>query len=80
MLEKYAFPGALIIGTDSHTVNGGGLCSLAIGCVGGADAADVMAGLPWEVRYPRIIGVKLTGSMSGWTAPQGRDHQVGPTS
>ena len=69
VLEKYAFPGALIIGTDSHTVNGGGLCSLAIG-VGGADAADVMAGLPWEVRYPRIIGVKLTGSMNGWTAPK----------
>ncbi|CAI8039947.1 Aconitate hydratase, mitochondrial [Geodia barretti] len=69
VLEKYAFPGSLIIGTDSHTVNGGGLGSLAIG-VGGADAADVMAGLPWEVRYPRIIGVKLTGSMSGWTAPK----------
>ena len=69
VLEKYAFPGALILGTDSHTVNGGGLCSLAIG-VGGADAADVMAGLSWEVRYPRIIGVKLTGSMSGWTAPK----------
>ena len=69
VLEKYAFPGSLIIGTDSHTVNGGGLCSLAIG-VGGADAADVMAGLPWEVRYPRIIGVKLTGSMNGWTAPK----------
>ena len=69
VLEKYAYPGALIIGTDSHTVNGGGLGSLAIG-VGGADAADVMAGLPWEVRYPRIIGVKLTGSMSGWTAPK----------
>ena len=69
VLEKYAFPGALILGTDSHTVNGGGLCSLAIG-VGGADAADVMAGLSWEVRYPRIIGVKLTGSMNGWTAPK----------
>ena len=69
VLEKYAFPGALIIGTDSHTVNGGGLCSLAIG-VGGADAADVMAGLPWEVRYPQIIGVKLTGAMNGWTAPK----------
>ncbi len=69
VLEKYAFPGSLIIGTDSHTVNGGGLGSLAIG-VGGADAADVMAGLPWEVRYPRIIGVKLTGAMSGWTAPK----------
>ena len=69
VLEKYAFPGSLIIGTDSHTVNGGGLGSLAIG-VGGADAADVMAGLPWEVRYPRIIGVKLTGQMSGWTAPK----------
>ena len=69
VLEKYAYPGALIIGTDSHTVNGGGLGSLAIG-VGGADAADVMAGLPWEVRYPRIIGVKLTGAMNGWTAPK----------
>ena len=69
VLEKYAYPGALIIGTDSHTVNGGGLGSLAIG-VGGADAADVMAGLPWEVRYPQIIGVKLTGAMSGWTAPK----------
>ena len=69
VLEKYAFPGSLIIGTDSHTVNGGGLGSLAIG-VGGADAADVMAGLPWEVRYPQIIGVKLTGAMNGWTAPK----------
>ena len=69
VLENYAFPGALIIGTDSHTVNGGGLGSLAIG-VGGADAADVMAGLPWEVKYPTLIGVHLTGEMSGWTAPK----------
>ena len=69
VLENYAFPGALIIGTDSHTVNGGGLGSLAIG-VGGADAADVMAGLAWEVKYPTLIGVHLTGEMSGWTAPK----------
>ena len=67
-LENYAFPGCLVIGTDSHTPNAGGLGSLAIG-VGGADAADVMAGLPWEVKYPTLIGVHLTGEMSGWTAP-----------
>ena len=67
VLENYAFPGALIIGTDSHTPNGGGLGMLAIG-VGGADAADVMAGLPWEVKSPKLIGVKLTGSLSGWTS------------
>ncbi|HCL25447.1 MAG TPA: aconitate hydratase, partial [Dehalococcoidia bacterium] len=69
VLENYAFPGCLVIGTDSHTPNAGGLGSLAIG-VGGADAADVMAGLPWEVKYPTLIGVHLTGEMSGWTAPK----------
>ncbi len=69
VLENYAFPGGLIIGTDSHTPNSGGLGMLAIG-VGGADAADVMVGLPWEVRYPTRIGVRLTGEMSGWTAPK----------
>lgn len=69
VLEKYAFPGALIIGTDSHTPNGGGLGMLAIG-VGGADAAEVMAGLVWEVLHPKVIGVKLTGSLRGWTAPK----------
>ena len=69
VLENYAFPGGLIIGTDSHTPNAGGLGMLAIG-VGGADAADVMAGLAWEVRYPTLIGVHLTGEMSGWTAPK----------
>ena len=69
VLEKYAYPGGLIIGTDSHTPNAGGLGMLAIG-VGGADAADVMAGLPWEVKYPTLIGVHLTGEISGWTAPK----------
>jgi aconitate hydratase len=68
-LENYAFPGQLMIGTDSHTPNGGGLGSLSVG-VGGADAVEVMAGLPWEVLYPRFIGVYLTGEMSGWTAPK----------
>ena len=68
-LENYAFPGALIIGTDSHTPNAGGLGSCAVG-VGGADAVEVMAGLPWEVLYPKYIGVHLTGEMSGWTAPK----------
>ena len=66
-LEQYAFPGGLIIGTDSHTPNGGGLGMLAIG-VGGADAADVMAGLPWEVKCPNLIGVRLTGTLSGCTS------------
>ena len=66
-LEQYAFPGGLLIGTDSHTPNGGGLGMLAIG-VGGADAADVMAGLPWEVKCPQLIGVLLTGSLNGWTS------------
>ena len=68
-LENYAFPGALIIGTDSHTPNGGGLGSCAVG-VGGADAVEVMAGLPWEVLYPKHIGVRLTGELSGWTSPK----------
>ncbi|MCD4769008.1 MAG: aconitate hydratase, partial [Bacteroidales bacterium] len=69
ILEKYAFPGSMIIGTDSHTVNAGGLGMIAIG-VGGADAVDVMAGMPWELKMPEIIGVKLTGKMNGWTAPK----------
>ena len=68
VLENYAFPGGLMIGTDSHTPNAGGLGMLAIG-VGGADAVDVMVGLPWEVKYPTRIGVRLTGEISGWTAP-----------
>ena len=68
-LENYAFPGELMIGTDSHTPMGGGLGACAVG-VGGADAVEVMAGLPWEVLYPRLIGVYLTGEMSGWTAPK----------
>ncbi len=69
VLENYAFPGEIIIGTDSHTPNAGGLGACAVG-VGGADAVEVMAGLPWEVLYPRYIGVHLTGKMSGWTAPK----------
>ena len=69
VLENYAFPGGLIIGTDSHTPNGGGLGMLAIG-VGGADAGEVMAGLPWEVLHPKLIGVKLTGKLNGWTSPK----------
>ena len=69
LLENYAFPGGLMIGTDSHTVNAGGLGMVAIG-VGGADACDVMAGLPWELKFPKLIGVKLTGKLSGWTAPK----------
>lgn len=70
VLENYAFPGGLMIGTDSHTPNAGGLGMAAIG-VGGADAVDVMASLPWELKAPKVIGVKLTGKMSGWTAPKG---------
>ena len=69
ILENYAFPGGLIIGTDSHTPNAGGLGMLAIG-VGGADAVDVMVDLPWETLQPRIIGVRLTGELNGWTAPK----------
>jgi aconitate hydratase len=69
VLENYAFPGGMMIGTDSHTVNAGGLGMVAIG-VGGADACDVMAGLPWELKMPKIIGVKLTGKLNGWTSPK----------
>jgi aconitate hydratase len=69
VLENYAFPGGLIIGTDSHTPNGGGLGMLAIG-VGGADAGEVMAGLPWEVLHPKLIGIHLTGKLSGWASPK----------
>jgi len=69
VLENYAFPGGLMIGTDSHTPNAGGLGMLAIG-VGGADAVDVMADMPWELKFPKIIGVKLTGKLSGWTSPK----------
>ena len=67
VLENYAFPGGMMIGTDSHTVNAGGLGMVAIG-VGGADAVDVMAGMPWELKFPKIIGVKLTGELNGWTS------------
>ena len=67
ILENYAFPGGMMIGTDSHTVNAGGLGMVAIG-VGGADAVDVMAGMHWELKFPKLIGVKLTGKMSGWTS------------
>ncbi|KAK4990811.1 Aconitate hydratase mitochondrial [Elasticomyces elasticus] len=69
ILENYAFPGALMIGTDSHTPNAGGLGMAAIG-VGGADAVDVMANLPWELKAPKVIGVRLTGELSGWTSPK----------
>ena len=69
VLENYAFPGGLMIGTDSHTPNAGGLGMCAIG-VGGADAVDVMANLPWELKAPKILGVRLTGELSGWTAPK----------
>ena len=69
LLENYAFPGGLLIGTDSHTPNAAGLGMAAIG-VGGADAVDVMANLPWELKAPKVIGVKLTGALSGWTTPK----------
>ena len=69
VLENYAFPGGMMIGTDSHTVNAGGLGMVAIG-VGGADAVDVMAGMAWELKFPKLIGVKLIGTISGWTAPR----------
>ncbi len=69
VLENYAFPGGMMIGTDSHTVNAGGLGMVAIG-VGGADAVDVMAGMPWELKNPKLIGVKLTGKLSGWSSPK----------
>ncbi len=69
VLENYAFPGGMMVGTDSHTPNAGGLGMIAIG-VGGADAVDVMAGLPWELKMPKLIGVKLTGKLSGWASPK----------
>ena len=69
VLENYAFPGGMMIGTDSHTVNAGGLGMVAIG-VGGADAVDVMAGMAWELKFPKLIGIKLTGKLSGWTSPK----------
>lgn len=69
VLENYAFPGGLMIGTDSHTPNAGGLGMAAIG-VGGADAVDVMADIPWELKAPKVIGVHLTGKLSGWTSPK----------
>lgn len=69
VLENYAFPGGMMIGTDSHTVNAGGLGMIAVG-VGGADAVDVMAGMAWELKFPKLIGVKLTGKLNGWTAPK----------
>lgn len=69
ILENYAYPGVLLIGTDSHTPNGGGLGGICIG-VGGADAVDVMAGIPWELKCPNVIGVKLTGKLSGWSSPK----------
>ena len=69
VLENYAFPGGMMIGTDSHTVNAGGLGMVAIG-VGGADAVDVMAGMPWELKFPKLIGIKLTGKLNGWVAPK----------
>ena len=67
VLENYAFPGGMMIGTDSHTVNAGGLGMVAVG-VGGADAVDVMAGMAWELKFPKLIGIKLTGKLSGWVA------------
>lgn len=69
VLENYAFPGGMMIGTDSHTVNAGGLGMVAVG-VGGADAVDVMADMPWELKWPKLIGVKLTGKLNGWTSPK----------
>ncbi len=69
VLENYAFPGGMMIGTDSHTPNAGGLGMIASG-VGGADASDVMAGLPWEVKNPEIVGVRLSGKLKGWTSPK----------
>ena len=73
VLENYAFPGGLMIGADSHTPNAGGLGMVAIG-VGGADCGEAMAGLAWEVLDPKLIGVHLTGKLSGWTLAQGRHH------
>ncbi len=69
VLENYAFPGGMMVGTDSHTVNAGGLGMVAIG-VGGADAVDVMTGIPWELKFPKLIGIKLTGKLKGWSSPK----------
>ena len=69
VLENYAFPGGMMVGTDSHTVNAGGLGMIAIG-VGGADAVDVMTGIPWELKFPKLIGIKLTGHLNGWSSPK----------
>ena len=69
VLENYAFPGGMMVGTDSHTPNAGGLGMVAIG-VGGADAVDVMAGIPWELKMPKLLGVKLTGKLNGWASPK----------
>jgi len=69
VLENYAFPGGLMVGTDSHTVNAGGLGMVAIG-VGGADAVDVTTGIPWELKFPKLIGIKLTGQLKGWASPK----------
>ena len=69
ILENYAFPGGMMIGSDSHTPNAGGLGMIAIG-VGGADVVDVMAGMPWELKWPKLIGIKLSGRLSGWTSPK----------
>lgn len=79
VLENYAYPGGLIIGTDSHTPNAGGLGMAAIG-VGGADAVDAMAGLPWELKAPKMIGVRLTGKLSGWASPKGKIFNFFPQS
>jgi aconitate hydratase len=76
VLENYAYPGGLMIGTDSHTPNAGGLGMAAIG-VGGADAVDVMAGLAWELKAPKTIGVRLTGQLSGWASPKGMNPRSG---
>ena len=70
ILENYAFPGVMLIGTDSHTPNGGGLGSICVG-VGGADAVDVMADIPWELKCPKVIGVELHGELTGWASPKG---------
>ena len=69
VLENYAFPGGMIVGTDSHTPNAGGLGMIAIG-VGGADAVDVMTGMEWELKMPKIIGVRLKGKLNGWASPK----------
>jgi aconitase A len=77
ILENYAFPGGLMLGTDSHTVNAGGMAMLAVG-VGGADAVDAMADIPWELKCPKVIGVKLTGRIGGWTTAKGNCRPLLP--